>query len=163
MDTIFSGLPRHGQVSLPGAYGGTATVDFIAPEHYTDSGYGDRESAENLRALAGHLQRLAGKSLAANEVLHVDIIDIDLAGHVRRIGRHLEEVRVIDGRTDWPTIMLRYRLERGGMTVLEGEESLSDMSYFLKLNTYPPSEILRHEKALLDQWLDTRILKRASL
>ena len=134
------------------AAGGTATVDFIAPELYTDSGYGERESAENLRALASHLHRLAGKSLAANEVLHVSITDIDLAGRVRRIGPHLEEVRVIDGKTDWPTITLRYRLERGGMTVLEGEESLSDMSYFLKLNTYPSAETLRHEKALLDRW-----------
>lgn len=88
------------------------------------------------------------------------MLDIDLAGRIRRIGPTLDEVRVIDGKVDWPTLRLRYRLVRGGVPVLDGEESLSDMTYLQKAATYPQSDTLRHEKPLIDRWFATRVLGR---
>lgn len=140
------------------AAGGKAEIRFLEPESYADAGESPSERKDVMTALDRHLQDLAKRKLAAGETLQVDVLDIDLAGRIRRVGPVLEEVRVIDGKVDWPTIKLRYRLVRGGAPVLDGEEALTDMTYFQKARTYPQSDTLRYEKPLIDRWFTTRVL-----
>lgn len=159
LTTLFA-LGIAGLSSPLAAAGGTAEVRFVDTDSYTDHGDGPSERKDVMAALGRHLQDLARRKLGAGETLQVEVLDIDLAGRIRRIGPTLDEVRVIDGKVDWPTLRLRYRLVRGGVPVLDGEEALSDMAYLQKAATYPQSDTLRHEKPLIDRWFATRVLGR---
>ena len=72
------------------------------------------------------------------------------------------DLRVLNGRADWPVIELRYTVEQGGKVVASGTERLRDMLYLDHANRYFDGEPLRYEKKMLDDWFNERILaKRA--
>jgi hypothetical protein len=60
-------------------------------------------------------------------------------------------LRVYNGATP-PKIRLRYRLERHHKVVAAGEDSLSDQSYQSRPDVARSSDVLRYEKAMLDDW-----------
>lgn len=141
------------------------SVTFIQPENYVDAGYSRslataRDRAEVQRDIERHLQALAERRLAADELLRIEVLDIDLAGRFEPFRfRAGNDVRIVSDSA-WPRITLRYALSRGGQTVVSAEERLTDMNFLMTSNRYPSGDRLRYEKALLDDWFDKRFAQR---
>ena len=131
------------------------TVTFVEPDRYTDAGRFGRpgESAQIQKDLETHLVKL-GERMPANQNLAIEILDIDLAGEDRPHSGGGNDVRVQRGRADWPSMRLRYTLERDGRREVR-EERLSDMSYQQRARPASPSETLPHEKRMLTDWFNS--------
>ena len=140
-------------LSLAGAAhaAGVVEVSFVTPERFTDAGDYGRSRDDNLARLSAHLAQLGQLYLAQGQSLAVDVLDVDLAGRVNPFGRR-GDIRVVNGRVDWPRISLRYRLEAGGRELQSGTEMVVDMNYLQGAATRRDTDPLRYEKAMLDGW-----------
>jgi hypothetical protein len=134
-------------------------VTFDHPETYTDAAlYGERGRDPRMPAMDGirrHLESLA-RRLPAGRKLTVDVLDIDLAGRFEPARPLAADVRILRD-TDWPRIRLRYTLEDNGVVRSSREETLIDQNFRAHAAFYPPSDPLRYEKAMLDDWFGSRI------
>ena len=128
------------------------TVSFIHPEQFIDAKDARGESDKRLLAMAKHLQWLGSRYLAADQTLRVEVLDVDLAGRERFLMRSGQEVRIDNGKADWPEIKLRYTLQAGGQVVQQGEEVVTDMGYLAHANSYDSGDPLRYEKQMLERW-----------
>ena len=129
------------------------TVIFHEPEKFTDAGRYRNEADATLKTLESHLQDLGKEYLPANENLAIEILDVDLAGEERFHGT--QDIRIQRGRADWPSIRLRYTLERDGHKEPSREEMVSDMNY--QWRRLPNStEALGYEKRMLEEWFRKR-------
>ena len=144
-------------LSLPAQAAGTIEVKYLAPETYTDIGFGTYERERTLKSLSDYVQTLA-KQLPDGQTLRLEVLDIDLAGELRHYGA--QEVRVLRGRADWPHLILRYTLSAAAQgapasTLKAGDANLSDMSYLYTLNigTQRYGD-LAYEKRMLNQWFE---------
>jgi Protein of unknown function (DUF3016) len=143
------------------AYGGSARVTFVSPEKFADIGpfINGPEAAANMAELARHIEQLATRHLAADQVLEVEVLDVHLAGKLNPIRYRNEPYRVmLEGY--WPSIRLRYRLMQGGGVLASGEETASDGAYLHFINRYSESDPLRFEKRMLDNWFNSRFVGR---
>jgi hypothetical protein len=130
------------------------SVTFVEPEKYTDVGrYRSADGARVQEDLREHLVKL-GERLPANQSLAIEILDIDLAGEERFLGSSASDVRIQRGRADFPTIRLRYTLERDGRRETR-ETRLSDMNYQQRVQPINPTETLPHEKRMLTDWFNS--------
>jgi hypothetical protein len=132
----------------------TAQVEFVNPDKFTDAGrkysYTDRDS--NLEALRLHLVKQAAKLLPADETLAISVTDVDLAGMFEPWQRYSNEIRVVKDIYP-PRIDLRFKLTRAdGSVVKEGERSLRDPGFLSGTTSYP-TDNLKYEKTMLDDWL----------
>jgi hypothetical protein len=135
---------------------GTVQVSFVTPEKFTDAGDSRGDQERNLRLLKQHFETLAARHLGDGQTLGIEVLDLDLAGARQFSGRLKEHVRVLNGRSDWPRIRLRYTWEADGQPPRSGEESVADMAYLQHLTRYAGDEALRHEKRMLDEWFAAR-------
>ncbi len=133
------------------AQAGTVEVAFVNPDTFTDVRDQNRDTAANLQTLSAYLQTLGQKYLPPGQTLHVDVLNVDLAGKLRP-SRRWGLVRVVGGPLDWPQMTLRYRLEEHGKVLGSGEETISDMGYTSHLGAYPSWDALGPEKHLLRDW-----------
>jgi len=132
-------------------------VSFPEPERYSDAG-DNWQLDENLAGLKRHLEQLGERYLPSSQTLTVEVLDIDLAGRPRYFPRRgLPDIRVLDGRADWPMIKLRYTLASEGKTIDTREETVSDSNY-LQRSATRPSERLYYEKRMLDEWFRARFV-----
>ncbi|MEY4561010.1 MAG: hypothetical protein RLZZ618_287 [Pseudomonadota bacterium] len=141
---------------------GEPSVSIRFPNHgkYANAGEGQRDVRQTETALSAHLEQLALKALAADTQVNIEVLDIDLAGRISM--RQLPVgVRVLDGRTDWPRIELRYTLTAGDGTVSRGQESFIEPTY-LQRQLSASSDPLRHEKRLLRDWFRQRFPAQAT-
>jgi hypothetical protein len=134
---------------LPARAAGTAEVNYIKPERFTDIGFRPWEREQALKDLSEHLGRL-GRKLPDGQTLRVDVLDVDLAGEESYRGVH--DTRILRGRADWPRINLRYTLLEGDRTLKTGEDQLADMNYFFYSRGTIDYQTLFYEKRLLDRW-----------
>lgn len=136
------------------------TVHFVSPERYTDTGGYGSDTARKLRALAGHLERLSARCLAAGETLEYRVHDVDLAGHDEWWHRGAYDVRVMRDIT-WPRIDLSFeRRDSAGKIVAEGREKVSDMSYLWRSAwVRNDADALPYEKAMLKEWIEQRFCR----
>jgi len=137
---------------------GTVKVSFVAPERYADAGVAPHDRDDNLQRLNQHLQSLGQKYLAADQSLTIEVLDVDLAGHMKP-SRRGGEVRLVKSGVDRPRIALRYALEAGGQVVQRGEESIADLSFLGHIPQYAASESLRYEKRMLQDWFKERFVE----
>jgi hypothetical protein len=130
------------------------------PETYTDAAlYGERGRNPRMPAMDGirkHIEGLAARRLPAGQKLTVDVLDIDLAGRFEPMRALAADVRILRD-TDWPRIRLRYTLEGNGVVRSSREETLIDQSFRTHAAFYAPTDPLRYEKAMLDDWFGSRI------
>jgi hypothetical protein len=135
----------------------TVTVSFPSPT-YTDIGRSGSKEADDVKnELARYIHALDSKYLKPGDNLWVDVVDVDLAGD--RIVAGARDYRVSRGRSDIPTIVVRYRLERDGK-VSTGEDTLRELGYQQStLTVNSQSESLHYEKRLLDGWFRERFAK----
>lgn len=132
------------------AFAGTVDVRFIDPARFSDLATNPADEAENLSMLSRHLQNL-GAQLPANQVLHIDVLDVDLAGEWRVTPRG--RIRVTGNRHDAPKFLLRYSLESGGQMLRTGEDRITDLDYANRFSTLSSSSTpLYYEKRLLSEW-----------
>jgi len=101
--------------------------------------------------LKAHFEKL-GQSLKPGQTLKIDITDVDLAGREEPRMRGMNDLRVLNGRADWPRISLHYVLEPDGKVLSQGDAQLSDMSYMSRINRYASDARLRYEKQMIDDW-----------
>lgn len=136
--------------------GAEVSVSFSHPERYTDIGRLDWNADLALQTIEEHLKQLGERYLASGQTLVVDVLDIDLAGRPEPRPGRVQDVRVVRGTTDWPSIKLRYTLKAGGRILESNEELIIDKNYLLRPRRYVGSERLRYEKQMLDDWFKTR-------
>lgn len=135
-----------------GSAGAAVTVSYVAPDKFADVPYAVAEREHTLRGLTEHFNWL-GNKLAPGQDLRIDVLDVDLAGHLVPSVSQGGEVRVLgDLGTDSPRVRLRFSLEENGQVIKSGEVRLSDVNYLKHRTRYWDNETLRHEKALIDQW-----------
>jgi hypothetical protein len=137
-----------------------ATVTFKQPEQFADVPRTSWEREQLMKDIGAHVGRLA-QALPAGQELSIDVLDLDLAGQTwpNRWG-HTEDIRILNGRADWPSITLRYTLSEGGKVLMAGDERLSNMSYLQRGNRYGSGDALRYEKQMLDDWFKEKISPR---
>lgn len=126
-------------------------VRYEKPEQFTDLPFNQREREDVLKDLSAHFEKL-GQSLPAGQTLKIDVTDIDLAGREEPRLRGASDLRVLNGRADWPRMRLHYVLEQDGKVISSGDASLSDMSYMSRINRYTGDARLRYEKQMIDDW-----------
>lgn len=140
---------------------GSVDVRWTDPSAFTDIRYsGNRIEAQRgnwVEQLAEHLRTRAEKRLPAGQRLDVEITDIRRAGSYEPWrGPQLQDVRILRDIYP-PRIALRFQLtDAGGVVLSEGQRTLSDPGYLMgsQVNDGDP---LRHEKHLIDRWLQREI------
>jgi len=128
-----------------------AQVTFVHPDRFSDLPFAASDRERVLKDLQQHFDKLAA-TLPAGQQLAVEVTDIDLAGQVRMTRLRGQDIRIMDGRADWPHMTLRYTITQGGQVIKTGQDRLSDMDYQHHLIRYSSSDTLRYEKNMLDQW-----------
>lgn len=139
-------------VGMAAAYAaGTVDVSFVKPDEFADIGHGSIEIERNTQVLADHLKKL-GARLPNGQALKLEVLDVDLAGE-QRLNRRGNDLRVLRGRADWPSMTVRYTLTADGRTVRSGQERITDMNYmFGSLRGYGSDEALAYDRRMLDRW-----------
>ncbi|NHQ92782.1 DUF3016 domain-containing protein [Janthinobacterium lividum] len=132
------------------AWAGTE-VHFSKPDQFTDVPFDPHEREDVLKELTRHFEKL-GTALPPGQTLKIDVTDVDLAGRENPSLRAGQDIRVMNGRVDWPRMRLHYVLEQDGKVISSGNAALSDMSYLSRINPYFSTEKLRYEKLMIDDW-----------
>jgi hypothetical protein len=133
----------------------TVEVRFVEPDKYSDAGdrWGHNDREQVLKSIQAHLRQLGDKRLAGKDLV-IEITDVDLAGELEPVGRYREMLRVLRG-TGRPAMELRYVLREDGKDLRQGNARLSDLSYLDGFNRYAPSDPIRYEKRMIDEWFSS--------
>jgi len=132
-------------------------VIFFQPEKFTDvrDSYPGTDSGREsyLSELRDHLQKRARDVVAEGNKLTITVTDVDLAGDFEpgrsRLGNDVRIVRDVYP----PRIKLSFKLQdAGGKVLKEGTRKLENVMFQAE-PTLDPSDPLRYEKVLLDDWL----------
>jgi hypothetical protein len=126
------------------------TVKYDDPEKFQDMPRYDKDRAQIMKDLSEHFAKL-GKKLPAGQDLIITIKDIDLAGREEPTRRRIEDIRILRGGADWPSMQIQYTLQQNGQVIKSGDERVSNMMYLNRLNRYD-NDPLRYEKQMLDDW-----------
>ncbi len=136
---------------------GPVSVEFVAPEKFTDVNIRHARSAPednpNLQGLRKHTEKRAARYVQDGQTLLIEFTDIDLAGdHLPNIDPSLYDVRTVTGLYP-PRIKLNYSLRNAAGTVLKsGQADLRDLGFDAS-SPGRSSDALRYEKRMLDKWL----------
>jgi hypothetical protein len=132
-------------------------ISYVNPERFADVQMGSFDTENSRNAILGQIRKYlednAARRFKEGETLSIAVTDFDMAGDFEPLrGPGWSSVRVVRDIYP-PRIALRFRLADAKNTVLkEGERTLSD-PMFLAKGHGDRSDPLRHEKALLDDWL----------
>ena len=143
--------------SAAGAVQAGVTVTFTDPDTYVAMPQAADERERILKDLDEHFARLGAK-LPAGTDLKVDVLELRMAGRVLPNFRGGDDVRLIKGGADWPSMRLHYALTRDGKVVAQGEERLSNMDYLARANRAGAEQTNIYEKQMIDDWFTARII-----
>lgn len=141
-----------------GAASAATTVTFVEPDKFTDVPFSQIERERLLEQLRSHFEKL-GATLPGGQDLRIEVTDVDLAGITRPTSSR-PDMRILNGRADWPRITLRYAVEQGGQVLKSGEERVADMNYMQQINPTTSDTALRYEKQMLDKWFRKTVMAR---
>ncbi len=145
-----------------GAASAEVTVNYVNMEQFADLPSGDWERKEVLNGIADYIKKL-GADLPAGQDLTINIYNVDLAGREYPGNRASGDMRVREGKSDWPLIELQYSLSANGQVIDSGTASISDVRYMNRMmKRSQETDILRYEKRMLNDWFQKTILKKAS-
>jgi len=135
-----------------------ARVVFLEPEKFTDvrdrQGGSDVERTGYLDRLREHLMKSALRHLPEGQLLEITFTDIDMAGDFEPwAGPRWNEVRIV--RDIYPPRMeFTFRLtDAEGNVLKQDQRKLVGLGFLMKITMGANDDSLRHEKALLDDWL----------
>lgn len=141
-------------------HAGQVDVSYVDPDRYSDAGRS--LDAERVRdTLSRHLQALGAAWLPADQSLHIEVLDIDLAGELKPWFAGAHDVRVMTGRTDWPRIELHYTLSTGERVIASGTERVSDSAYLEHASRRNDDLSLPYEARMLTRWFRERFAPTA--
>ncbi|MEO6246483.1 MAG: DUF3016 domain-containing protein [Opitutaceae bacterium] len=134
-----------------------AEVIFFEPTKFTDvrdRAMGDASLNTYLEQLRDHVLEQAKYHVPEGHLLRITITDVDMAGDFEPwLGPRWDDVRIVKDIYP-PRINLTFRLtDAAGTVVKEGKRELRDLAFMMKITAGFRSDPLRHEKALLDDWL----------
>lgn len=134
-----------------------AEVLFFEPQKFTDvkdSYMGDSERTTYLEQIRDHLLEQAKYYVPEGHKLAVTFTDIDMAGDFEPWrGPRWDDVRIVKDIYP-PRMTLTFRLtDAEGKVVKEGKRELKDLAFMMKITMSFRDDSVRHEKALLDDWL----------
>lgn len=134
-----------------------AEVLFFEPQKFTDvkdSSMGDSERTTYLEQIRDHLLEQAKYYVPEGHKLAVTFTDIDMAGDFEPWrGPRWDDVRIVKDIYP-PRMTLTFRLtDAEGKVVKEGKRELRDLAFMMKISMSFRDDSVRHEKALLDDWL----------
>lgn len=134
-----------------------AEVLFFEPQKFTDvkdSYMGDSERTTYLAQIRDHLLEQAKYYVPEGHKLAVTFTDIDMAGDFEPWrGPRWDDVRIVKDIYP-PRMTLTFRLtDAEGNVVKEGKRELRDLAFMMKISMSFRDDSVRHEKALLDDWL----------
>ncbi len=135
----------------------TVTVAYDEAAHFSDAG-DHWQASRTAHEIKRHLELLGNRYLSPSQNLRIEIVDIDLAGRTF-LTRGAEEIRVLNGRADWPSMKLRYTLESDGKITDAREETVADMGY-LERPAPSGSSALYYEKRMLEDWFRQRFVEQ---
>ncbi len=144
--------------AVAGAAEAAVSVTYTDTQNFTDAKlfYGfSKVDKFVLKDIGRHLDKLGARYLPAGQELKIEVLDIDLAGYFRPVGRAGENLRILDQAT-WPRIKLRYTLIKDGAVLGQGEDYLIDQNYLTYAHVGSTSDSLRYEKRLLTDWFRKR-------
>lgn len=157
---VVAGALRAGPEVKPGS---RAVVVFAQPEKFTDVKEdlvgSDKGRDATLGLLREYFVSRAGKFVPEGQMLTVTITDVDLAGDFEPWrGPNLQDVRIVKDIYP-PRIDLSFKLtDASGKVLKEGTRKLRDLAFMMKLSIHK-DDPLRHEKALLDDWLSRDFIR----
>ena len=132
-------------------------IVFLEPEKFTDvrdSYMGSDKGRDYTLAQIGDYIRARASALVPEGMkLAITVTDVDLAGDFEPWhGARFDDVRIVKDIYP-PRIALAFRLtDASGQVVKQGQRELRDLAFMMKLSI-DRNDPLRHEKALLDDWL----------
>lgn len=134
-----------------------AEVLFFEPQKFTDvrdSYMGDPDRTTYLEQIRDHLLEQAKYHVPEGHKLAVTFTDIDMAGDFEPWrGPRWDDVRIVKDIYP-PRMVLTFRLtDAEGKVVKEGKRQLRDLAFMMKITMGFRDDSVRHEKALLDDWL----------
>ena len=141
------------------ASAGVAKVTFVEPEKFSDVPFSHYDRERVLVELRSHFDKLAAR-LPADQQLHVEVTDLDLAGQTWPTRFRGQDIRIMTGGADWPHMTLRYTITQGGQVIKSGAEELNDMAYQQHMSRNGGSDVLYYEKRMIDQWFKNRVAAR---
>lgn len=134
------------------------SVSFAKPEAYNDMPRSASDKEQILKTLTEHFTKL-GAQLPSDQELKIVVTNFGLAGRVEPAAfRGTQELRILRGRADWPSMQLQYSLESKGQVLQSGDDRLADMTYLDHHNRYPSNESLRYEKQMIDSWFQKKFI-----
>lgn len=133
----------------------SVTVTYGNPDRFTDAGDRSNDPVKVMQTLAEYLQRLGDRYTPPSLKIRIDVLDLDLAGRTR--GDLPTEMRILNGKTDGPCIVMRYSVEADGQVASWRRERLCDPNYLRALPAkYRSNESLVYEKRMLEEWFRER-------
>ena len=132
-------------------------VSFDKSRRWADAGMSGDEATSNVREIATYIAGIAKRDLPADASFKVEILDVDLAGDRRLVGRGVW-IRHMDGTSDWPNIKVKFALNVPGRPPMEAVDKISGESYLMhgESLSYDP---MRYEKMMIDAWFKYRIVE----
>ena len=134
------------------------SVNFFQPEKFMDVRDSMMGSDKGRDAILEELRRFittrAESLLPPGHTLSITFLDVDLAGDYEFWrGPNMQDVRIVKDIYP-PTIKLVFRVtDAEGNIVKEGKRELRDLAFMMKISMTFRDDSVRHEKALLDDWL----------
>lgn len=155
--TLLGILPAVAAQAAPAETVGRAQVEFFEPKNYTDvrdTYTGDYERTSYLDSLREHVIEQSNRFVPEGYTLHVTFTDIDMAGDFEPWrGPRFDDIRIVKDIYP-PRVALTFQLrDAEGNVVKEGKRELRDLSFMTKIPMTFRDDPVRHEKALLDDWL----------
>lgn len=152
MKALLKKLAFTGVLTLAaGAASAGVTVKYIEPDNFADLPYSSAERKQVLRELTAHFDKL-GARLPQGQELVVEVTDIDLAGRKFPNQPSGQDMRVMRGLGDAPSMNLRYALVQDGKVVRVGDAALTDTTYAQRVGRFANSDPLRTEKRMIADW-----------
>ena len=155
--TLLGLLPALTVGAAPSQTLARAEVNFFEPQKFTDvrdSYMGDYDRTTYLESIRNHVLEQAKYYVPDGHTLSVTFTDIDMAGDFEPWrGPRFDDIRIVKDIYP-PRIELAFRLtDAEGNVVKEGRRNLRDLSFMMKITMAFRDDPVRHEKALLDDWL----------
>lgn len=142
----------------------SVNVQFVHPEHYTDSTFrnytGSLSPKMVMDEVRRELRQLGDRYLPPGQALNVEILDIQLAGYNNWWSFPGNEVRIISNAAPPPRFKLRYALKAKGKLLAASEETVTDINFLMNPSARFSSDPLVYEKTLLDAWFRARFAGR---
>ncbi|GLK78224.1 hypothetical protein GCM10008171_34780 [Methylopila jiangsuensis] len=146
-------------LACPASAHAAAVVTSTATRTYDrDAFRSQAERDANFRDLARDLQRRLDRRLPAGRDVRVELLKVRPAGRFEPWRTGMEDVRVLRDVTP-PRIELRYEVRERGRVVAASDETVTDMNYLSNPSSRLSSDRLAHEKALLADWADQRLIR----